>query len=97
MPDLPSPLRWLRGRRRPGGRELTCQELVELVTDYLDGALAPAERARFEAHVSGCEGCAAYLEQMRSTLALLGALPADALSPQAHGELLAAFRGWRGA
>ena len=55
-------------------QDLTCQQLVELVTDYLEDALGPRERARFEAHVAGCEGCDAYLDQMRATIALLRSL-----------------------
>jgi len=74
---------------------LTCRELVELVTDYLEGALPPAERARFEAHVAGCDGCEIYVRQMRETIVLVGSLPADALSGEAEDELRAAFRDWR--
>jgi anti-sigma factor RsiW len=51
-------------------RDLTCRELVELVTDYFEGALPAAERARFEAHVAACEGCDRYLAQARATVAL---------------------------
>jgi anti-sigma factor RsiW len=90
MPDLLS--RIFRRRRRPG---LTCRELVELVSDYLEGALPPADHARFETHIAGCDNCASYLRQMRETVALLGALPADALSAEAEDELRAAFRQWR--
>ena len=54
--------------------QLSCQELVELVTDYLEGALAPEEAARFEAHIGRCTGCAAYLEQFRQTIVLAGRL-----------------------
>jgi anti-sigma factor RsiW len=75
--------------------QLSCQELVELVTDYLEGGLAEEERLRFEDHISRCGACTIYLEQMRRTIALLGHLPADAVSPQAEAELLEAFRGWR--
>jgi anti-sigma factor RsiW len=89
MPDLLS--RFLR-RRSPG---LTCRELVELVSDYLEGALPPADRARFETHIAGCVNCAAYLRQMRETLTLVGTLPAEALSAEAEEELRAAFREWR--
>jgi anti-sigma factor RsiW len=74
---------------------MTCKELVELVTDYLEGALSPADRARFEAHISMCEGCTMYVDQLRDTLALLGELTADALSPQAERELRDAFRDWK--
>jgi anti-sigma factor RsiW len=52
---------------------MSCRELVELVTDYLEGALSPEDVARFEAHVAGCPGCAAYLEQMRTTIAVIRA------------------------
>ena len=79
-------------RRQPG---LSCRELVELVTDYLEGALPPRDHARFEAHVAGCANCAAYVRQMRETVALLGTLSADALSLEAEHELRVAFRGWR--
>jgi anti-sigma factor RsiW len=75
--------------------QLSCQELVELVTDYLEGALSPEAHARFEEHAARCQGCGAYLEQMRMTIELLGHLPADALTPEAERELLDAFRGWR--
>jgi anti-sigma factor RsiW len=91
MPDFLT--RLFRRAPRDGG--LTCRELVELVSDYLEGALAPAERSRFEAHIAGCEHCAAYLRQMRDTLALLGELTTAALSPRAEAELRSAFRDWR--
>jgi anti-sigma factor RsiW len=74
--------------------ELTCQELVELVTDYLEDRLPATERARFEAHLGDCPHCRVYLEQMRHTLSLLGHLPAESLSPRAREALLAAFRDW---
>jgi anti-sigma factor RsiW len=90
MPDLLN--RILRRGRDDG---LSCRELVELVSDYLEGALSPDQHSRFEAHVAGCANCAAYLRQMRETLALLGTLPADALSSEAEAELRAAFREWR--
>jgi anti-sigma factor RsiW len=76
--------------------ELTCQEMVELVTDYLDGAMAPALRARFEAHLAGCEGCAAYLDQLRTTIRLAGELPRLAVPDPALEALVDAFRDWRG-
>lgn len=75
--------------------QLSCQELVELVTDYLDGALPPADAARFEAHVATCDGCGVYLEQLRQVIVASGRIAPDALSPQAEEELLDAFRGWR--
>ncbi|MBI3966319.1 MAG: zf-HC2 domain-containing protein [Chloroflexi bacterium] len=74
---------------------MTCRELVELVTDYLEGALVPAERARFEMHLAHCRHCTAYLEQMRQTIRLTGRLRVDDIQPAAKAALLAAFRTWR--
>ena len=74
---------------------MDCNELVELITDYLEGRLPAEERARFEAHVEECEGCANYLEQMRRTIEAMGALEVDSLTPQTREGLLAAFRGFR--
>ena len=74
---------------------LTCRELVELVTDYLEDALPAAERARFDAPLVDCEHCTEYLAQMRTTIALLGRLPADSLPDVARDRLLAAFRDWK--
>jgi len=78
------------GRRRP----LTCRELVELVTDYLEGAMSPREARRFEAHIAACPYCTNYLEQMRITIRTLGRIEEETLAPRAREELLAAFRGW---
>jgi anti-sigma factor RsiW len=75
--------------------ELTCAELVELVSDFIEGALPSDDRARFEQHLTICSGCANYLDQMRTTIALTGRLRVDDLSPEARAELLDAFRGWR--
>ena len=75
--------------------DLTCAELVELVTDYLEGALSPDDRARFEAHVDECGHCAEYLDQFRVTIALAGHLREEAVQPEARDALLEAFRGWR--
>ena len=74
---------------------LSCQELVELVTDYLEDALPRPERARFDAHIAGCDHCTAYIEQMRTTIALTGRLQAEELPAAAVEPLLAAFRTWR--
>ena len=74
---------------------LTCQELVELVTDYLEGDLRPAERVRFETHIAQCEHCRTYLDQMRTTIRLLGKLTSESLSPAVQQELLARFRDWK--
>jgi anti-sigma factor RsiW len=75
--------------------QLSCRELVELVTDYLEGALPEEERLRFEDHIGRCGGCKIYLEQIRQTIAALGHLPEDGLTFEAERELLEAFRGWR--
>jgi anti-sigma factor RsiW len=75
--------------------QLSCQELVELVTAYLDHALPAADRARFEAHIAGCDGCTGYLEQIRVTIALTGRLVPEQLDPAAEAALLDAFRDWR--
>jgi anti-sigma factor RsiW len=74
---------------------LSCQELVELVTDYFEHALPTAERARFDAHIAGCDGCTAYLEQMRTTIALTGRLRTEEVPAESVEPLLEAFRDWR--
>jgi hypothetical protein len=74
--------------------QLSCQELVELVTDYLEGALSEEETARFESHIGLCDGCNVYLEQFRQTIAMTGRISVDALTPEAENALLSAFRGW---
>ena len=76
--------------------ELSCQELVELVTEFLEGALPSAERARFEAHLAVCRGCRAYLDQMRQTIRLTGALTEESIPPDVMNALLHAFRNWKG-
>lgn len=75
-------------------RELTCREMVKLVTDYLERRLSPAELERFEQHLAICDGCQAYLEQMRQTLEALGEFPEEQLSSDARDTLMAAFRSW---
>jgi predicted anti-sigma-YlaC factor YlaD len=73
---------------------LSCQELVELVTDYLEGALEAAELARFDQHLAACGKCRQYLEQLRQTIRITGTLRPDDLSPEAEAALLDAFHGW---
>ena len=75
--------------------ELTCKELVELVTEYLDGAMPAAERGRFEAHLATCEACTTYLDQMKTTIAVSGQLREEALPEDAKRDLLEAFRRWK--
>ena len=79
-------------RRRP----LVCQEVVELVTDYLEGTMPPRERARFESHIADCPNCRRYLAQMRTTLDVLGRIEADAVAPEVMDELLTLYRRWQG-
>jgi anti-sigma factor RsiW len=73
---------------------LSCQELVELVTDYLEGALSPGDLQRFERHTAACADCTRYLEQLRRTIELTGTLTLDDISPEAESALLDAFRSW---
>jgi predicted anti-sigma-YlaC factor YlaD len=75
--------------------EFTCREMVELVSDYLEEALADRDRALFEQHLVLCDGCTAYLDQMRRTLALIGRLRDDALDTSLRGRLLETFRAWK--
>ncbi|MDQ1627975.1 MAG: hypothetical protein QOI54_1719 [Actinomycetota bacterium] len=81
---------------QPGGRgadlTLTCTELVELVTDYLEGSVDDATRVAVEAHLALCPGCAAYIEQMHETLRVVGRVPVESLSDAARDELMNAFR-----
>jgi anti-sigma factor RsiW len=72
----------------------SCQELVELLTDYLEGALSPAELRRFEEHLSVCHGCTEYLAQFRRTIELAGMVSPDELTLEAESALLAVFRSW---
>ena len=76
--------------------DLTCQELVELVTDYLDGALDEGTTNVFDQHVALCSGCETYLTQMKETASLLGEIPAETLSEEMQATLLAAFRDFPG-
>ena len=75
---------------------MNCDEFVELVTAYLDGALDPDTEQRFVEHLAECDGCDRYLEQIRRTVDALGHLPAAGLEPEARDRLLAAFRDWDG-
>ncbi len=83
------------GRAISGVAGLTCQELVELVTDYLEGALDDATRTRFDEHLEACSACRAYLEQMGVVLRAVGRLREDDLEPAATETLLHAFRDWK--
>lgn len=74
--------------------ELRCRELVALITEYLEGALSPTDRARFEQHLSRCETCERYLAEVRATLEVAGRLSEESLPPPARDALLHAFRDW---
>ena len=76
--------------------EMTCRELVELVTAWLDDALPATERVRFDAHLADCPYCRVYLEQLRQTTRLLGDLSEESIDPVARDALLASFHDWRG-
>jgi anti-sigma factor RsiW len=72
----------------------TCKDLVQLVTAYLEGTLPTPQRARFEAHLAVCPGCTAYLDQMRTTIRLIGTLNEQDIDPGAEEHLLQVFRDW---
>jgi hypothetical protein len=74
---------------------VTCQEVVELVTDYLEGALAGDEAELFEQHLNFCDGCDWYVDQMRTTIATVGRIRQEDVPPETRERLLAAFRDWR--
>jgi anti-sigma factor RsiW len=75
--------------------ELTCQQLVEIVTEYLEGTLPRDDRTRFEMHLCYCDGCRAYLQQMRAVREVAGRLSEESIAPEARDALLEAFRGWK--
>jgi anti-sigma factor RsiW len=75
--------------------EMTCRELVELVTDYLEETLPSRDRMRLDAHLAECPYCEEYVAQMRRTVAALGRLPPETIDRAREQELLDAFRGWR--
>lgn len=75
--------------------EMACNELVEVITAYLEGTLPPADRRRFDAHLAACPHCTEYVAQMRDTIERLGKLDDAALSPETRQEIIAAFRDWR--
>jgi anti-sigma factor RsiW len=74
---------------------VTCQQVVELVSDYLDRALSPDEASLFEQHVNFCDGCDWYLDQMRATVATVGRITEQDVPDETREKLLAAFREWR--
>ncbi len=76
--------------------EYSCQEMIEVVTNYLDGALPPDEQQRFERHVSYCAGCNTYLDQIRETIRQTGMVPhEESFPPALREEIVAQFRHWK--
>jgi anti-sigma factor RsiW len=75
-------------------RALTCHEVIEIITDYLDGALSADDRRRVEEHLAICDGCTTYLEQMHETIRLTGMLTEEQIPEDQKRELLEAFRTW---
>jgi anti-sigma factor RsiW len=75
--------------------EMACKELVEVVSDYLEGTLAEDDRRRFEAHLEECPYCVEYVEQFRKTIAATGELTLESIAPERRAELMEVFRGWR--
>ena len=76
--------------------ELSCQEMIEVVTDYLDDALPPGERRRFEHHLSYCAGCGTYVDQMRETIRQTGVVSREeSLPPAVRERIVDQFRTWK--
>jgi anti-sigma factor (TIGR02949 family) len=76
--------------------EFKCQEMVEVVTDYLEDAMPSDEQERFERHLSYCAGCSTYVEQMRETIKQTGTVPREESLPAALRErIFAQFRSWQ--
>jgi anti-sigma factor RsiW len=75
--------------------DMSCRELVEVVTDYLEDRLPEPDRVRFETHLEECRYCEEYVAQMRQTIEALGELPAEPVDARQREQLLEAFRGWR--
>jgi anti-sigma factor RsiW len=75
--------------------DLPCQELVELVTEYLENRLPDATRIRFESHLAQCSACRTYVEQMRQTIRALGRLSTESIQPEARARLMEVFSDWK--
>jgi len=91
-PTMPPSAQALTPRPDP----LRCREVVELVTDYLDGALAPEDQVRLEAHLAACDPCVRYIEQVRQTIRAAGVVEPETVPPDVLDRLLVAYRGLRG-
>lgn len=81
---------WLRPRQ-----SLVCRQAIELVTDYLEGALSQTQRRRFEAHLARCVDCPEYLAQIRAVITLAGSITPDDMTPRMRGEFIGLYRRWR--
>jgi hypothetical protein len=77
-------------------RDVSCSQIVELVTEYAEGGLSKKERDRFEEHIAFCTPCLTYLDQMRQTVAGIGEVKSDDLTPELQTSLVEAFRDWKG-
>jgi anti-sigma factor RsiW len=76
-------------------KDLVCEQIVEMVTDYLEGTLSRSQRRRFEAHLADCPHCTEYLTQMRATIRLTGRLGAEDLTPEMREDFGELYRRWR--
>lgn len=81
--------------RLSGRDEIVCQQAVELVTEYLEGALPRRDRRRFERHLTGCPNCTEYLAQIRATIKIIGRITPDDLSPQMRADFIDLYRRWK--
>lgn len=78
-----------------GHQHVTCSEIVELVTEYLEGSLSPDDATLVEQHLNFCDGCVSYVDQMRTTIATVGRIEEEELPPDVRDRLLTAFRDWK--
>jgi predicted anti-sigma-YlaC factor YlaD len=76
-------------------RDLVCRQAVEMISDYLEGALGRRDRRRLETHLRACPNCSAYLDQIRATIRLAGSVGPDDLSPEALAEMVELYRRWK--
>ncbi len=78
-----------------GRKDIACREIVEIVTEYLEGILSRRDRKRFERHIGGCDACREYLRQMRRMIHAVGAIREEDIPTGVRTELMEAFRGWK--
>ena len=83
------------GTMTESDQHISCQEVVELVTGYLESELPAAETALFEQHLNFCEGCVWYVDQMRSTVRVVGGIEEENVPAEMRERLMTAFRGWK--